>query len=321
MLEQLSVEFTVAELCSAIRKDDVTIMKLFHLAGVDLESNCRPGGEATLFYVAVDWGAYNTYRYLLDQNVDINANTSSGSTALIRSISHKQYDMTYELLRLGALAHRRGDTSALEYALLDCDPNLVAALLENGASVEERYEFANRTPLGEAAGDGCTASVRLLLAVGAEVNAATDYGNTALFDAVSSGSSDSVKLLIDAGATIDHRSQFGGTPLLFAISRGYSLVVTQLLKAGADPNQVYRMTPSETPFAVPENQELRDAITVGPTPLMIAAALGDSEITDALLKNGADATVTATGQSGTHTASTIAESAGFHELSNHLRSM
>jgi ankyrin repeat protein len=133
--------------------------------------------------------------------------------------------MAYELLRLGTLAHKRHDSSALVYALLKCNPVLVSALLKRGASVEERYVYTNEMPLHRAASNGCIASVQILLKAGADVNAETDYGTTALFGPAVNGSVDIAKLLVDAGATVDKKEYNSATPMLYAVSKGHALVV------------------------------------------------------------------------------------------------
>lgn len=283
---------------------------------MDLETSCSY--DRPPLFVAVDYGSYNTYRYLLKQKVNLNA-SSPHQTALIRAIAHRQYDMTYELIRLGALAHKRHDTSALEYALLYCDPILVAALMEAGASVDERYNYVDETPLHRAANSGCLNSAEILLTKGAAVNAETKYGQTPLFNAVMSGSHYVVNLLIEAGATVDHKDHSGSTPLLFAVSYGYSAIITLLLDAGADSNRTYSYTTGSLPFAIPTNVDLRDAIQFGATVLMIGAARGDMKTVESLLRNKADPTAIVKGKRGMHTSSTIAAKAGYSKLSELLK--
>lgn len=78
--------------------------------------------------------------------------------------------------------------------------------------------------------------VRALLASGADPNAATAYGQTALMAAASQGDTEVVRMLLDAGAHINARKEDGFTPLICAVFFGHTDVVRLLLRSGADLN-------------------------------------------------------------------------------------
>ena len=68
---------------------------------------------------------------------------------------------------------------------------------------------------------------------GADVNAKTMSGVTALMGAVDGGHADTVKLLIDAGADVNAKTDKGFTALMGAANLGHAEVVKLLVEAGA----------------------------------------------------------------------------------------
>jgi len=74
----------------------------------------------------------------------------------------------------------------------------------------------------------------LLLAAGADPNAQSESGNSALIMAANAGDQPLVAALLQAGAEIDHRNQAGNSALMLAAKNGWTEVVGALLEAGAD---------------------------------------------------------------------------------------
>jgi Ankyrin repeats (3 copies)/Domain of unknown function (DUF3471) len=108
-----------------------------------------------------------------------------------------------------------------------------------------RFFFALLFPLPALAGDineellaaarkSDVEAVKALLAKGADVNAKTAYGATALSYAADKGHVEVVKVLLDRGADVNVKDTFyGETPLGWAAYRGHATVVTLLLDKGA----------------------------------------------------------------------------------------
>lgn len=157
-------------------------------------------------------------------------------------------------------------------------------------------------PLVEAARLGDAARVRALLRTGADANASTPDGTTALHWAAELGEADAVSALLARGANPNSLNRYGATPLRGACLGGSLAAVQALLKAGAKPDAA-RDESGETPLMVAARaghlgivQALLgagaavDAVEPkrGQTALMWAAAEKHAPVVEALLKAGAD---------------------------------
>ena len=125
------------------------------------------------------------------------------------------------------------------------------------------------SPVADAAMRGDVATVRELLASGADVNAAHGDGMTALHWAAERGNPDLARMLLYAGARVDPVTRIGSyTPLHVAARSGSTPVAILLLDAGADPASA--------------------ATGSGTTPLHLAAAAGSADLVAVLAARGAD---------------------------------
>ena len=162
-------------------------------------------------------------------------------------------------------------------------------------------------PVAEAAMRGDGVAVRALVAGGADVNAAQGDGMTALHWAANRGDSAMAVVLLRAKARLSATTRIGGyTPLHVASQSGASGVVRALLAAKADARAV--TTDGATALHLAAVAGVPGTITAlvaaggdvnatepawGQTPLMAAAAQGRADAVRALLKAGADPSVTA----------------------------
>jgi hypothetical protein len=90
--------------------------------------------------------------------------------------------------------------------------------------------------LMRAVDEGDVARVRVLLAAGADPNAAAEYGETALMRAVAKGDLEVVEVLLDAGGDVHAKSENGFTPLFMAVFFGHVAIARALLARGSDPS-------------------------------------------------------------------------------------
>ena len=122
--------------------------------------------------------------------------------------------------------------------------------------------------LSGAAMQGDRDAVRLLIAQGADVNAAQGDGMTALHWAAFKDDVDMARVLIKAGANVKAETRIDATtPLFMAARNGDAAMIDLLLYAGADA---------------------KSADKLGTTPLMMAAASGSADAVKVLLDHGAD---------------------------------
>ncbi|HLK19883.1 MAG TPA: ankyrin repeat domain-containing protein, partial [Bryobacteraceae bacterium] len=125
--------------------------------------------------------------------------------------------------------------TALMYAALYGDTRFVDLLLQKGADPNLSNDLGI-TPLMWAAGD--FAKTRSLVAHGANVNARSAYGYTALSVAAASpGNLATVKLLLDKGADPKAADKDGVGPVFLACARGDSDILEELLRHGGNPNE------------------------------------------------------------------------------------
>lgn len=170
---------------------------------------------------------------------------------------------TYFLLLLSP--DEQGREAQLMEAVTKGDAATMKRLIAAGADPNARFENG-ATVLMNAAFAGHLEVVRVLLASGSDVNASLADGSTALMAASLGGYSDVVRLLIDAGAQVRARTRVGATALTEASHAGHTDVVRILLAAGAEVNA---------------------SLADGTTALMAAALGGHPEVVRTLVSAGA----------------------------------
>jgi ankyrin repeat protein len=163
-------------------------------------------------------------------------------------------------------------------------------------------------PIADASMRNDAAQVRLLVANGAEVNAAHGDGMTGLHWAAENGNPEIASILLESGADVEAVTRLGAyRPLHLAARRGNASVIQLLLDASADP-ETESATGGVTPlhFAAASGKaasvqalmdhgvelDARESIW-GQTPLMFAAAAGRTEVIRVLLQAGSDPALTA----------------------------
>jgi ankyrin repeat protein len=210
----------------------------------------RRGGVTPLMHAAA-LGSIDSLKLLLDHGANVNARSAAGATALMWAAA---------------------------------DPAKVQLLVERGADVKAASESGRTALLLAAMSDQSAATIRLLLARGADAKA-LDRDQTSTLSAAAFGNdTESVRLLLNAGAPVNQANAAGNTPLMNAASNGNLEAVTLLLAAGADVN---------ARAAAPSQQVKNGTIDLGRfTALILASAYGPASVVKALLDAGAGANAT-----------------------------
>jgi len=133
--------------------------------------------------------------------------------------------------------------TALHWAAMKDDAELVQTLLFAGANVRATTRIGSYTPLILAAKSGSASVIAPLLKSGADANSATSNGTTVLMLAAASGNTDAVALLIEGGAKVNEKEPVRGlTPTMFAAASNRAAVLTMLAKHGADLKATSKVT-------------------------------------------------------------------------------
>jgi ankyrin repeat protein len=252
-------------------------------------------------------------RTLLSQRADVNVRAEDGVTALLWAAHWNDLETAGLLTRAGAdvnVANVFG-TTPLSEACVNGSAALVDLLLKAGANPNTRIG-TGETPLMTCANSGSTDAVRMLVAGGADVNAAEPVGKqTALMWAAAERHPKVVSMLIEVGADVQARSKKGFTALHFAARQGDIETTRVLLAAGVNVDIRAQAAPSEQ-----DSPELARAaagagaggfrtssaatISGGSTPLLVATVRGEVPLALFLLEQGADPNIADTGFTPLH---------------------
>jgi uncharacterized protein len=187
-------------------------------------------------------------RKLLGEGVSPNAARSSGASALTYAIAGRHTEVVRLLLEAKADPNRASlGMAPLFLASEKGDVKTVELLLRHGADVNARLEAVDEemkvrngdTPIVASAAPGISsATARLLIKAGANVNAKADNGKTAVIQAVASENLDVLKALLEAKADVRARMEPPEAidALSLAVGKGRPDMVEVLIAAGADVN-------------------------------------------------------------------------------------
>ena len=229
----------------AAQQGDLDSARILLAAGADVNEGTPKDGSALM--IAAAGGHDDLSAFLVDQGADPNAVDSKGFSVLHHvALRRDMPNAVKSLLAHGAspdprLAKEPPNRATEDISLVGATPLFLAAKVGNAAAVRLLADHGadlgvktktNTTPLMAAAGVGeyednreVTASrgarfetVKLLVELGAEVNAAGENGWTALHGAAYTGSDETIQFLVEKGASMDTMDRFGQTPL--SISEG-----------------------------------------------------------------------------------------------------
>ena len=205
----------------------------FTLAVLLLSAAMPLGAQGLLndYFLAVANDRVSDVRDYLRRGVDPNSVDENGDTGLIAAARAGNAATVDVLLAAKADPQRRnrfGDT-AMMVGALNGHFGILKALRAKGAAVDG----PGWTPLIYAATGGHEEIVRWLLGEGADVNATSPNGTTALMMAVRENRYSTSILLIARGANVNHRNENGASALDWAKRGNDEAMVERLKRAGA----------------------------------------------------------------------------------------
>jgi len=215
-------------------------------------------------------------KLLIENGADINATNRDGTTILMTACLVEDLKFIKNLHKAGAEIHKITDNgSALNYAAMRGEPEIINYLVDNGLKLETKNYFGE-TPLLLAAKRARIDGIKELVKLGADVSALNNKGESALhlvakrYDVFGDMPIvPMINLLIKFGVNPNIRAENDThfTALIRAAQKGYSDRVEALLEGGA-------------------KVDLHSGL--GDTALMWAAQNGHVETVKVLLAHGAD---------------------------------
>eukprot|EP00731_Ephydatia_muelleri_P037519 Em0494g4a len=223
--------------CSGGRQE---VVELLLAKGANFEH--RNVSDYTPLSLAASGGYVNIIKLLLRAGADINSRTGSklGISPLMLAAMNGHTSTVKLLLDMGSDISAQIETNrntALTLACFQGRHEVVNLLVERQANVEHRAK-TGLTPLMEAASGGYHEVGKVLIAKGADVNAAPvpSSRDTALTIAADKGHCKFVHLLLTHAAHVDVKNKKGNSPLWLACNGGHLDVVRLLVEhePGAD---------------------------------------------------------------------------------------
>ncbi|XP_076684261.1 uncharacterized protein LOC143377154 [Andrena cerasifolii] len=235
------------------------------------------------FMTAVRQGRVSRVKEIINSREPCYAEEWKDGYSLLRAALEKKHTQVAKLLLTSGSKvnsrYKSPSNTALHFAALNGDTEIVQMLLDRGANVDAK-NVHSKTPLHNAVQSMEAKMISLLLNRGANVDAADKSGVTPLHIAVGKNNKELTTLLLSRGANVEGKgnnartsrriaadTENGSTPLHLAVMRGNIEITELLLSKGADVNA-----------------SGHDDIT----PLHIATRGGYLEIVEHLLKYGAN---------------------------------
>ncbi len=194
------------------------------------------------YFAVLRSGDTEKLRAALEQGAPANARDSHGNTPLIHAAVYGDLESMRLLLDRGAEVDATNDAGATALMRAAANDAKVALLLERRANIHALSKTGNTALILAARSADSARTVKRLLDLGANTNAANVFGATALMAAVAGGDEESVRLLLDHDADPNAMPEgseagfvFGGgrSPLMWAAYRGMITAMDQLFAAGA----------------------------------------------------------------------------------------
>ena len=304
-------DYGITPLSLACTNGNAAMVEKLLAAGADPKT-ARLTGETPLMTCAYT-GNVEAVKSLLVLGADVNAKGSErGQTALMWAAAQKHPEVVEALVEQGADLDARSATLPL-YTPRIINKSSGAAIEFYSKNVYFPKVKGGFTPLMFAGQAGALDSARILLAAGADVNAATPDDGSALVLASSNGHQEVALFLLRKGANPNATDGYGLTALHWALQEGIVALfarpsstdrfwnhpnmpelVRSLLAHGANPNA--RIKKDFLPYDIQRfsrtrGNSLPQVGLTGGTPFLLAAAVADLGAMRVLVEGRADPTL------------------------------
>nr|CDS32198.2 hypothetical protein HmN_000416500 [Hymenolepis microstoma] len=189
-------------------------------------------GDGTALHYAAALGHSNIVRLLIRHEANINSPNKAGYTPLFLAIQYNHTETARHLIEMGASLHAQCKETALTLASYAGHYQLVKTITSKLPNEQEDQKREYYIALSQASLKGFTRIIKLLLRLGADVNAVYEGVIPPLFASIYGNRVITAKFLISKNANIEARNQGGYTPLMEAAKRGHEGMMKILLDAG-----------------------------------------------------------------------------------------
>lgn len=268
-----------------------------------LDPNIKRRGGNTALYMAARNGDLPCVRLLLKHGAAVDVGNDENVLPHIVATAMGFCDVVQELINHHApvnAVYGKPQWRAL-HAGARGNLKMIQLLKMAGAELDARARYLQNTPLHLAVESSHTEAANELVKLGADPDAQSMHGRTALFIAVERGDVATAKLLVDLGTNDCLKSTKGIAAIHKAILSD-SLEIVEILLASRYPTQNLADLELDTPLhydARSRNLDILKILLTGlaepalrneqeRTPLHIAASLGDMETVILLLEYSAD---------------------------------
>ncbi len=218
------------------------ICKLLIEAGADIHSPLKYESKTPLIEISNDDNYVDIVKILIDKDVDVNAKSKDGETALMEASYYGHIEIVQMLIEANAGINAKNNlgNTVLMRACFGSNPQIVKLLLENGANVHiqnNRGETAlieSITHCSDEDTEAVCKIINMLIHAGANVNTQNGEGSTVLMEACKfMERAKVIEILISAGIDVNIKNNDGQTALSIAKKNWYTDIIDILINAGA----------------------------------------------------------------------------------------